>query len=126
MKKSIKDSEVVVNHIIMPEHTNPLKSAFGGVILSWIDLVAVMCASRFCGQNVVTAKIEAVEFLLPLKVGDQICLKGEVVETGNSSMVVKVKVFRVDIFSKIEIHATDAKLIMVALDSSGNKVQINK
>lgn len=118
-------SKVEVNHIIMPEHANPLNSAFGGVILGWIDLVAVMSASRYSGTNVVTAKIEAVEFLLPLKVGDQIRLDGEVSSVGNSSMVVDVDVFKVDIESHQATPATSARLIMVALDQNGNKVKLS-
>jgi acyl-CoA hydrolase len=119
-------SVVEVNHIVMPEHANPLGSAFGGVILGWIDLVAVMSASRYCGHNVVTAKIEAVEFHLPMKVGDQICLRGKVSSVGNTSMVIDVDVFKVDVTSRQEIQATSAKVIMVALDKQGNKIKINK
>lgn len=84
--------EVIATKLVMPEHLNPGGTLFGGQMMAWMDKVAAMCAiRRALGNNVVTAKVEEINFKAPAKSGDQIELNAYVESVGNSSMKIRVK-----------------------------------
>lgn len=122
--KTPKDSEVSTRYLVMPDMANPYGSVFGGVMLSWIDMVASMCAMRHCRANVVTASIDSVSFSSPVYVGDNVVLKASVNYVGKSSMEVGVAVFREQPLTGIRTKATTAYLTMVALDSDRNPILV--
>ena len=72
MSKPISPSQSLVQmtEIILPNHMNALGTAFGGVIISWIDIAASISAGRHCSKDVVTASIDDVHFLAPVYKGD--------------------------------------------------------
>ena len=51
-----------MTELVLPQHTNAIETAFGGVIMAWIDMVAAMAAQRHCGKEVVTAGIDSLAF----------------------------------------------------------------
>ena len=56
------DSAVESRYLLMPHQANPYGTAFGGVIIAWIDMIASMAAQRHCGKEVVTASIDSLSF----------------------------------------------------------------
>ena len=60
--KKPSDSAVESRYLLMPNQANPYGTAFGGVIVAWIDMVASMAAQRHCGKEVVTASIDSLSF----------------------------------------------------------------
>ncbi len=99
----------------MPHQANPYGTAFGGVIIAWIDMIASMAAQRHCGKEVVTASIDSLSFKEPIRVGDHVVLKASVNYVGHTSMEVGVRVIREDPYSTKQIIATTAHLTFVAL-----------
>ena len=99
----------------MPHQANPYGTAFGGVIIAWIDMIASMAAQRHCGKEVVTASIDSLSFKEPIRVGDHVVLKASVNYVGRTSMEVGVRVIREDPYSTKQIIATTAHLTFVAL-----------
>jgi len=99
----------------MPHQANPYGTAFGGVIMAWIDMIASMAAQRHCGKEVVTAAIDSLSFMEPIRVGDHVVLKALVNYAGRTSMEVGVKVIREDPYTAEQIIATTAHLTFVAL-----------
>ena len=99
----------------MPHQANPYGTAFGGVIIAWIDMVASMAAQRHCGKEVVTASVDSLSFKEPISVGDHVVLKASVNYVGHTSMEVGVRVIREDPYSTKQIIATTAHLTFVAL-----------
>lgn len=79
MKKSKtpSDSLVTMTQLILPQHTNPLGTAFGGVIMSWIDIAAAICAQKHCEKPVVTASIDAMHFLAPIRLSWIVNIKAQ-------------------------------------------------
>ena len=109
------DSAVESRYLLMPHQANPYGTAFGGVIIAWIDMIASMAAQRHCGKEVVTASIDSLSFKEPIHVGDHVVLKASVNYVGHTSMEVGVRVIREDPYSTKQIIATTAHLTFVAL-----------
>ena len=99
----------------MPHQANPYGTAFGGVIMAWIDMIASMAAQRHCGKEVVTASIDSLSFKEPIRVGEHVVLKASVNYAGRTSMEVGVRVIREDPYTAEQIIATTAHLTFVAL-----------
>jgi len=114
--KRPSDSAVQTRYLVMPQHANPQGTVFGGVIVSWIDMIAAMAAQRHCGKEVVTAGIDSLIFKEPIRIGDQVVLKASVNYVGRTSMEVGVQVTREDPYGGHSVLATTAYLTFVALD----------
>jgi len=120
MEKLVSPSRsfVQMTEMILPNHMNSLGTAFGGVIMSWIDIVASISASRHCSKTVVTASIDDLHFLAPVHKGDVVCLTAQVNYTHKTSMEVGVKVTAEDIKSQEIRNTVTAHLTFVALDEN--------
>jgi acyl-CoA hydrolase len=114
--KTPKESAVETRYVVMPHQANPKGTAFGGAIMSWIDMVAAMAAERHCGTEVVTAEIDSLSFKRPIYIGDHVVLKAAVNYVGRTSMEVGVQVVREDPYTGRQVVATTAHLTFVALD----------
>ena len=116
--KTPKESAVETHYLIMPHHANPHGTAFGGVIMSWIDIVAGMAAQRHTGCEVVTASIDSLSFKAPICIGDHVTLKTSVNYVSRTSMEVGVQVTRENPYEGVKTIATTAHLTFVALDEN--------
>jgi acyl-CoA hydrolase len=113
---SVARSRVEMTHHVLPEFTNSLGNVFGGQIMSWIDVCAAIAAQRHCRSVVVTASIDAVEFLLPIKLGHIVILRGQVNATFNTSMECGVAVWSENPLTGEIRKAMKAYATFVALD----------
>lgn len=116
--KSPKESAVETRYLIMPNQANPHGTAFGGVIMAWIDMVAAMAAQRHCRKEVVTAGIDSLIFKEPIRIGDHVVLRASINYVSRSSMEVGVQVTREDPYNDQKVIATTAHLTFVALDEN--------
>lgn len=116
--KSPSQSAVESRYLIMPHQANPHGTAFGGVIVAWIDMTAAMAAQRHCGREVVTAGIDSLAFKEPVRIGDHVVLRASVNYVSRTSMEVGVRVTREDPYTGEEAVATTAHLTFVALDKN--------
>ena len=115
--KSPSKAAVESRYLLMPHQANPYGTAFGGVIMAWIDMVASMAAQKYCGKEVVTACIDSVIFKEPIYVGDHVVLKASINYVGRTSMEVGVRVIKEDPSSNKKTLTTTAYLTFVALGS---------
>lgn len=122
--KTPRESAVEARYLLMPNHANPQGTAFGGVIVGWIDITAAMAAQRHCGKEVVTAAIDSIIFKEPIRVGEHVILKASVNYVGTSSMEVGVKVIKENPYTSKQVTATTAHLTFVALDKNRKPTQI--
>lgn len=114
--KAPSESAVETRYLVMPQQANPQGTAFGGAIVSWIDMVAAMAGQRHCGCEVVTAEIDTLVFRHPVHIGDHVVLRASVNYVSHSSMEVGVQVTRENPYTGEQIVATTAHLTLVALD----------
>lgn len=117
--QSVEDSMVESCHIVLPSHANAVGSIFGGTVMSWIDVVAAICAQRHSQKICVTASVDALNFLHPIKVGDTVVLKARMVYTGRTSMMVYVIVSASDLKGGKCDNCVDAYLTFVAIGEDG-------
>lgn len=123
-KKTVMNSVVEMRFLVMPNDTNPQNTIFGGVVMSWIDMAAAMCAERHSNRPVVTIHVDDISFKAPMKVGDHALIMASINYVGKTSMLVGVKVFAENPFTGITRHTTTAYLVFVALDDIGRPIQI--
>lgn len=124
--KHPKESMVEMREIVMQSHINPNSIVFGGVVMSWIDLAAAMCATKHCQSNVVTIHVDDVSFLYPIKVGYHVLIQASVNYVGNSSMIIGTKVISENPYTGECLTTAKAYLTFVGLDSNGKKIKVPK
>jgi acyl-CoA hydrolase len=114
--KTPRESAVESRYLVMPQHANDCGIAFGGTIMSWIDMVAAMVAQRHCEREVVTVSIDKLSFLAPIQIGDHVLLKASVNYVGQTSMEVGVQVIKENPYQGESVRATTAYLTFVGID----------
>lgn len=122
--KSPRESLTENVEVVLPNDANPLGNALGGRVMHWIDLVGAVVAFRHCRQPVVTASMEHLDFLSPIRIGQIVLLKGCLHYVGRTSMQVVVEVFSEDPMTGNKTYTSNAVLTYVALDDKGKPVPV--
>ncbi len=117
--KRPSESEIIMTELAIPNDANILGNVLGGRVMHWIDLAAATAAHRHCRALCVTAAIEGLSFLNPIKVGYLAHLKARVVCVGTSSLVVKVDVHSENMDTGEKKKTSEAYLTFVCLDKNG-------
>ena len=111
--------ELTVRIVAMPSDTNPSGDIFGGWIMGLMDVSAGVAARDRAPGRVVTASVSSLSFLQPVKVGDVVCCYTEVVSVGRTSLTLDVEAWVVRDRRANRLKVTEAKFVMVAVDSEG-------
>lgn len=122
--KPVSQSQVTMTEMVLPQHTNAMGSVFGGTVMSWVDIAAATCAMRHCGKQVVTASVDAMHFLAPVRLGWVVTIQASVNYVGGTSCEIGVKVTSENPISGERFHTASAYLTFVALDSHGKPTSI--
>ncbi len=117
--KTPSETAIEMRELVMPSHTNTHGTIFGGTVMSWIDIAAAMVAARHCGKPVVTAHIDDIDFIAPIKMGYHVLIQASLNYVGKSSMIVGVKVTSENPYTGEVRTTTKAYLTFVALDDLG-------
>jgi acyl-CoA hydrolase len=117
-------SQVVMTQAVMPGDANPLGSAFGGRIAQWIDVAAAIACQRHCRHRVVTASIDDLHFLLPIRVGMIVELRAQVNATFRTSMEAGVRIESENPITGERHHVCSAYATFVAQDQQGRPAQV--
>lgn len=107
--------------MVLPKQLNSHESMFGGEVCAIMDKAAANLLHMVSDQNFVTACIEKLQFLAPIRLGDIITVYGEIVKVGNTSVTVHVEAFAESKNKKEKV--TESKLVFVALNNSGVKTK---
>ncbi|RME86302.1 MAG: acyl-CoA thioesterase [Caldilineae bacterium] len=122
--KRASESFVEMTQLVLPSHTNPLGTAFGGQIMAWIDICAGIAAQRHARQIAVTASMDDLHFRSPIRIGEVVILKAQVNRAFHTSMEVGVRVEAENPLTGERRHCSSAYLTFVAIDAEGNRVPI--
>ncbi len=117
--KSVAESQIIMTEMVLPSDTNALGTIFGGKVVSLIDIAAAMAAGKHARSVVVTASIDALHFVAPVKLGEYVHIKASVNYAGRTSMEVGVRVDKENPLTGEMKHTATAYLTFVALDSDG-------
>jgi acyl-CoA hydrolase len=108
-----------MHQIVLPTHTNNHGTVFGGQIAAWCDICAAISAQRYCRGSVVTASMDQLHFLRPVRQGMVVILRSQVNQAWRTSMEVGVRVDAEDPATGSVVHCCTAYLTFVALDAHG-------
>lgn len=122
--KHPKDSATVMTEIVLPNDTNALHNLRGGKILHWMDIASAIAAGRHANRIVVTASVDQVSFLNPIKVGDVVTICAKVTRVFNTSIEVYVDVSAENLPTQTNYKCNDAYYTFVALDSNGKPTKV--
>jgi acyl-CoA hydrolase len=122
--RPVRESISEMAELVLPNVANPLNALLGGRLMHWIDLAGGIAAHRHSRQYVVTASIDHMDFLVPVRVGDLVILRSSVNRVYHTSMEVGVKVWVEHYRSEENIHVSSAYLTFVAVDAAGNRVAV--
>jgi acyl-CoA hydrolase len=117
--KKPSESEIYMTELVIPNDANILGNVLGGRVMHWIDLAAATAAHRHCNAICVTAAIEGLSFINPIKVGYLAHLKARVVCVGTTSLVVKVDVHAENMDTGQVKKTSEAYLTFVCIDKNG-------
>ncbi len=120
----VSESQVETMHIVQPAHANSMGTIFGGQLVAWVDLAAAICARRHARRTCVTASIDELHFLAPVRIGDVVILKAAVNYTHRTSLEVGVKVESENPATGEKKHTASAYLTFVALNEKGRPTEV--
>jgi acyl-CoA hydrolase len=106
--------------LVLPNDANTLGNVLGGMVLHWIDLAAAVVAHRHCRTEAVTASIDQVSFLAPIRVGQLAVITGRMTFAGRTSMEIRVDVQREDLLTGERVQTSTAYLTFVSIDKRGH------
>jgi acyl-CoA hydrolase len=122
--RPVSESQSERSEIIFPNDANAIGNLFGGRLMQFIDLVGAMAASRHARAYTVTAAMDHLDFVAPVKVGDLLILRSSVNRAWRTSMEVGVKAMVEDVRKGGFRHVSSAYLTFVAVDASGNRIEV--
>ena len=103
--------------VVLPNDANPLGYILGGTVMHLIDIAGAIACHRHTRSLLVTAAVDGLQFLHPIKVGDLIILKSRVTAAWSTSLEVEVEVFSEEILTGVRRMTSLAYLTFVAIDA---------
>ncbi len=117
--KTVSYSKTVMSRVMMPSDANSAGNVHGGEIIKFMDTAAYVAARKHCRTNVVTARVDELEFHSPILVGQLVTCTAKLVFVGRTSMEVAVKVEVEDLeYDRPPKVALTAFFTMVSLDEN--------
>ncbi|MEU4193409.1 acyl-CoA thioesterase [Kribbella sp. NPDC026611] len=125
LSRPTSETRLSLSHITAQNDANLLGTVHGGVIMTLVDSVAGVVAARHSGGAAVTASMDEMTFLVPVRVGDVVHFSGQVNWTGRSSMEVGVRI-TADRWDAVgpQVHVASAYLVFVAVDAEGKPREV--
>lgn len=110
--------------IVLPQHANAIGTAFGGTVMAWVDICAAVSSQRHCGRVAVTASVDGLDFLAPLRVGDVVTLTAQVNAVFRTSMEVGVTVEKENTLTGERVLCAESLLTFVNIGDDGRPCAI--
>lgn len=118
--RPVSASRTEMIEMVLPQDANLLGNILGGRVMHLIDIAGAIAAHRHCHRQVVTASVDHLDFLNPIRLGELIVLEAQVNRAFHTSVEVGVEVFSENYSKGERKHTTTAFLTFVALDEIGN------
>ncbi len=124
--RPVRESLSEIAEFALPIYANTLGNLLGGRIMQLVDLAAATAAIRHARCNVVTASVDSMSFLHPIRIGQLITMKASVNRVFRTSMEVGVKVLVEDLHQGLVYHANSSYLTFVALGEDGRPCPVRQ
>lgn len=114
-----------MGYLMQPDQANPSGNVHGGEIMKLMDNSAAIVAFKHARTNVVTARVDELEFLRPIHIGNLVTCNGQLTFVSNRSMEIHVTVLVEDLTKEEPPKvALTAFFTMVALDENGKPTAV--
>lgn len=120
--KPASDSRAEYSELAMPNDANPHGTLFGGKVMALVDLAASIAAHRHARCPVVTASVDHMNFLYPVRIGELVTCHAQVNRVFRTSMEVGVRVMVENMSTGEKRHTSSAYLTFVGFAPGGEKV----
>jgi acyl-CoA hydrolase len=117
--RTVAESKAEMLEVVLPNDANPLGNILGGKVMHLIDIAGAIAAHRHSHSLVVTAAVDSLDFVHPIRVGEVILLRSFVTRAFHTSMEVEVSVYREDYITGKRQQTSSAFVTYVAIDSQG-------
>ena len=107
--------------VVLPNDANPLGFILGGTVMHLIDIAGAIACVRHTRSILVTAAVDGLQFLHPIKVGDLIILRSCVTAAWTTSLEVEVEVFSEETLTGLRRMTSQAYLTFVSIDRDGRR-----
>ena len=116
----MKNAQITLSQVMQPHQANVAGNVHGGEIMKFMDTAAGAVSIKYSKSNCVTARVDELEFHLPIFVGAMVSCTATVVYVGRSSMEILVTVEAEDLESHSGPQmALSAYFTMVAMGRNG-------
>ena len=122
--KQTPTGELTTRTLAMPADANPSGDIFGGWVMSQMDVAAGICAGDRANGRVVTASVNSMSFLQPVKVGDVLGVYTRILRVGRTSMEVHAEAWARRRHNGSFDRVTEANFTFVALDGNGHPTPV--
>lgn len=123
----LPDRQPILRVMPMPADVNPQGDVFGGWVMAQVDVAGAIPAMHRARGRVATVAVNSFLFKQPVSVGDVVSFFAEVVETGRTSIKVRVEVYAERHPAQpITVKVTEAVLTYVAINQQGEKQALPK
>ena len=122
--KRWQDSAAETVQVVLPNDSNPLGFILGGTVMHLIDITGAIACHRHTNTLALTAGVDSLDFIHPIKVGDLIILKSRVTCVFNTSLEVEVDVYSEQIKTGERKLTSRAYLTFVSLDDAGKPAKV--
>src|SRR4051812_25988125 len=122
--KRAAESATEMVQVVLPNDANPLGFILGGTVMHLIDIAGAIACHRHTRSLLVTAAVDDLQFLHPIKVGDLIILHARVTCTFTTSLEVQVDVFSEETLTGLRRLTSRAFLTFVAIDREGTRLPV--
>ena len=122
--KRPSESATEMVQVVLPNDANPLGYILGGTVMHLIDIAGAIACHRHTRSLLVTAAVDGLQFLHPIKVGDLIILQSRVTAVWSTSLEVEVEVFSEETLTGRRRMTSRAYLTFVAIDRESRRVPI--
>ena len=122
--KPASESLTEMVQVVLPNDANPLGFILGGTVMHLVDIAGAIAALRHTRTRVVTAAVDGLQFLHPIKVGDLILLRSRVTCAFGTSLEVEVDVLSEETLTGVRQLTSHAFLTFVSVDDAGNRLPV--
>lgn len=110
--------------VVFPDTTNHHNTMFGGRVIMMMTETAFMTATRFCRKNFVIVSSDKIDFKKPIPAGSLVEMVGEVESLGNTSIRIRVNVYREKMREDERIQVVTGVFTLVALNDNFKPISI--
>lgn len=120
----VQYSATTMSCLVMPTQANQFGRMHGGEMVKLMDNAAGVAAVRHARNNVVTARIEEIDFFKPVNVGDLLLIDAALTFVARRSMEVRVQVTTEVLTTGDREKALTAYFTMVAYDEQNQPTEV--